>query len=83
MTILRISGAAPNILKVHHTRYLLEVVGLRLSVAKHITDDILLGRTRDIEVPSEHAAIHLKALRLLGARVDVHEADPAGDVVAA
>lgn len=70
MKTLRITGAEPGILKVHHTRYLRDVIGMRLNVAKGITDDVLDGITREIEVPDEYAEIHEKTLRLLGARVE-------------
>lgn len=70
MTTLRITGVEPNVLKVHHTLYLRRVVGLRLSVAKSITDDVLEGIAREIEVPEALAEVHLKTLRLLGARVE-------------
>jgi hypothetical protein len=69
MTTLRIVGAEPGILKVHHTKYLM-VMGLRLSDAKHLTDDILDGKVREVEVPSEFAQLHMQTLRLLGARVE-------------
>ena len=69
MTTLRITGTEPGILKVHHTKYLM-VMGLKLADAKHLTDDILAGKVRDIEIPSELAHIHLQTLRLLGAKVE-------------
>lgn len=71
MTTLRITAAEPGMLKVHHTRYLRDVIGLRLHVAKGITDDVLEGIARDVEVSDELAEIHEKTLRLLGARVEV------------
>lgn len=71
MTTLRIQGAEPGILKVHHTRYLRDVVGMRLRDAKAITDDVLDGIPREILVPDEYAAIHEKTLRLLGVRVEI------------
>lgn len=71
MKTLRINGAEPGILKVHHTRYLRDVVGMRLNVAKGITDDILDGIARDVEVPDAYADIHAKTLRLLGAQVEI------------
>ena len=69
MTTLRITGTEPNILKVHHTKYLM-VMGLGLADAKHLTDDVLDGKVREIAVPSELAYIHAQTLRLLGAKVE-------------
>lgn len=71
MTILRITGATSSILKVHHTKYLRDAVGMGLSAAKHITDDILEGRPRDIEVSDELAELHRITLGLLGAKVEI------------
>jgi len=71
MNTLRITGAEPEILKVHHTRYLVEVLHMRLRDAKHVTDDILAGRARDVEVPAELADLHAATLRILGARVEI------------
>lgn len=71
MNTLRITGAEPEILKVHHTRYLAEVLHMRLRDAKHLTDDILAGQSRDVEVPSELADLHAATLRILGARVEI------------
>ena len=71
MKTLRINGAEPGILKVHHTRYLRDVIGMRLRDAKAITDDMLEGIARDVLVPDESAEIHAKTLRLLGARVEL------------
>ena len=76
MKTLRIHGAEPGILKVHHTRYLRDVIGMRLNVAKHITDDILDGVVREVEVPEALAEVHAKTLRLLGAKVEVVERVP-------
>lgn len=78
MTILRITGAEPEILKVHHTRYLSEVLHMRLRDAKHVTDDILAGRARDVEVPAGLASLHATTLRILGARVEVLSEEHAG-----
>ena len=58
-------------LKVHHTRYLRDVIGLRLRDAKRITDDVLEGIARDVCVPDDLAEIHEKTLRLLGVRVEL------------
>jgi len=58
---------------VHHTRYLRDVMGMRLNVAKGITDDILDGIARDVQVPDAYADIHAKTLRLLGAQVEIVE----------
>ena len=69
MITLRITGTEPNILKVHHTKYLM-VMGLGLADAKHLTDDVLDGKVREIAVPSELAYIHAQTLRLLGAKVE-------------
>lgn len=71
MKLLRITAAESGMLKVHHTRYLRDVVGMRLHVAKGITDDVLAGIAREIEVSAELADIHLKTLRLLGARAEL------------
>ena len=72
--IIRIVGYERGILKIHHTKYLKDVVGLRLFDAKTLTDDILAGKVREIEVPDEHAAIHAGALRVIGAVVELGEA---------
>jgi ribosomal protein L7/L12 len=69
MTTLRITGAKPGILKVHHTKYLM-VMGLGLAEAKHLTDDILEGKAREVQVSSELASLHAKTLQLLGAVVE-------------
>jgi hypothetical protein len=71
MNTLRITGAEPEILKVHHTRYLVEVLHLRLRDAKHLTDDILEGTPREVEVPAELAEVHAATLRILGAHVEI------------
>lgn len=71
MNTLRITGAGPEILKVHHTRYLVEVLHMRLRDAKHLTDDILEGRPREVEVPAGLAELHAATLRILGARVEI------------
>ena len=70
MSTLRITGAKPGILKVHHTKYLM-VMGLGLAEAKHLTDDILEGKPREVQVSSETASLHLQTLTLLGAIVEV------------
>ena len=71
MSTLRFTGAEPAILEVHHTRYLVEVLHMRLRDAKHLTDDILEGRAREVDVPAELAEIHAQTLRILGAKVEV------------
>lgn len=74
MKTLRINGAEPGILlrnAVTCTRHLRDVIGMRLNVAKGITDDILDGIARDVEVPDAYADIHAKTLWLLGAQVEI------------
>lgn len=71
MNTLRITGTEPDILKVHHTRYLVEVLHMRLRDAKHLTDDVLAGLARDVEVPAALADVHAATLRILGARVEI------------
>jgi hypothetical protein len=79
MSILRITGTDPGFLKVHHTRYLSEVLHMRLRDAKHLTDDVIEGRVRELPVPAELAEAAAATLRILGARVEV---GPAGHVAA-
>ena len=72
MKIIRIVGAESNILKVHHTKYLM-IMGLQLADAKHLTDDILDGKAREVPVSGDLAEIHAQTLRILGAKVEVED----------
>ena len=78
MSTIRITGADPEILKVHHTRFLVEVLHMRLRDAKHLTDDILAGRAREVEVPDGLVEAHVATLRILGARAEVIQGAHAG-----
>jgi hypothetical protein len=69
MRTIRITGVEEGIQKIKHTRYLRDVMGVRFRIAKGITDDILEGVAREIEVSDERAEEHAGALRALGAIV--------------
>ena len=72
--ILRIVGCERNILKIHHTKYLKDGIGMGLKAAKTITDDMLEGKVCEIEVPDDRAELHATTLRILGAIVELGEA---------
>ncbi len=67
---LHLTGIAPNFLKIPHTLYLRDVLGLRLKDAKEVTDDLLAGIPREIQVPAEQSAQQARALRIFGVQVD-------------
>lgn len=73
MKTLRITGCINGFMKVHHTKYLKEHLGLGLKEAKTITDDVLDGTVRDVLVVDGQAEHHAAELRALGALVDVVE----------
>lgn len=79
MSTLRITGTEPGFLKVHHTRYLVEVLHMRLRDAKHLTDDVVDGHAREVAVPTALVEACAATLRILGARV---EPAPASHVAA-
>lgn len=74
MKTLRITGFEPGFMKVQHSLYLRRVVGLRLALAKTITDGVLAGEAPEFDVPDELADTHARALALFGATVQVLDA---------